>query len=166
MILPFTRWTWTRLLLACHPRNLRGISAENTSVLFTFGTWFISCYFRSAKVRLPLLYRQISKYLQVNIQEKHFYIRSIMMISWTGESETGEFEIGEHVIDTQRSFELILNYVGEMLFRIENQLYYGLKFSEAVSSIKRKAFRRSKESYKSKNGRITARHDFWSYCEP
>ena len=33
--LPPTQCTWSRFLLACHPRNLRSISAENTSVLFT-----------------------------------------------------------------------------------------------------------------------------------
>ena len=45
--LPLTRYTWICLLLACHPRNLRGISAENTCVLLTLGTWCISCYFCS-----------------------------------------------------------------------------------------------------------------------
>ena len=35
------RCTWTRFLLACHPRN----STENTCVLFTLGTRCISRYF-------------------------------------------------------------------------------------------------------------------------
>ena len=59
--LPPTQCTWSDFLLACHPRNLRGISVENNCILFTLGTGSISCYFRSTRVRLPLLHRQMSK---------------------------------------------------------------------------------------------------------
>ena len=51
--------------LAKRPHNARGdasfIYAENTWVLFTLGTTCISCYFRSIKVQLPHLHRQMSK---------------------------------------------------------------------------------------------------------
>ena len=52
---------WTYLFLACHPNNLSSISTKNTCVLFTLGTWCISCYFCSAMVRLPPLQQQMSK---------------------------------------------------------------------------------------------------------
>ena len=66
--LPPTQCTWSCFLLTCHPRNLHGIYAENTCVLFTLSTRCISYYFRSIKVRLPPLYRQTQRGLQVSIQ--------------------------------------------------------------------------------------------------
>ena len=50
---PPIQCTWSRFLLVMHPRNLRGISTDNTCVLFTLGTRCIFWYFRSTWFRLP-----------------------------------------------------------------------------------------------------------------
>ena len=59
--LPPTKWTWSCFFLTCYQCNLRGISAENPCVLFTFGNRCKFCYFHSSTVRLPPLQRQILK---------------------------------------------------------------------------------------------------------
>ena len=53
--------SWTCFLLACHPCSFCSISAENTCILFTLGTRWISCYFHLTRIWLPPLYRQILK---------------------------------------------------------------------------------------------------------
>ena len=57
---PPTHCSWECLLLACCPRNLRGVSAENTCVLFISGTRCFSCYF-FRRIRLPQLHRRMSE---------------------------------------------------------------------------------------------------------
>ena len=66
--LPLTHCTSTCLLLACHPRNLRGIFTDNTCVLFTLGTRHI-CYFCSQYPTSAAALADVKMGLQVNIQE-------------------------------------------------------------------------------------------------
>ena len=59
--LPPVQCRWTYILSVYHPRNLSNVSAENTCVLFTLGTRYISTYFCSSRDRLSQLNRQMSK---------------------------------------------------------------------------------------------------------
>ena len=54
-------------VLFLHANNIPGFSTDITSVLFTLGTRWIPCYFRSTKVRHPPLHRQMSKGFSINI---------------------------------------------------------------------------------------------------
>ena len=58
--LPATHCMWTRLLLACYPRNLRGIFTKNTSVPFTLGTRYTSCS-AAASTNVKGLFKSITK---------------------------------------------------------------------------------------------------------
>ena len=75
---------------ACHLHNLRNISAENTCILFTLGTRYMSCFFRSTKAWLPPLYRLMSKRSSsqyptiLRISYDFFQIQSVTILSWTG----------------------------------------------------------------------------------
>ena len=69
MNMPPTQCIWSCFFLSCYPRILRGISAENTCVLFTLGGSCISCYFCSQCLNFAVaLTCQMG--LQVNIQQK------------------------------------------------------------------------------------------------
>ena len=74
--MPPTQCTRSSLLLACLPRNLRGISAENTWDLLTSGTRCISCYLCSQCPTSAAAYTDVKWSLQVNIQPVGF--------SWVG----------------------------------------------------------------------------------
>ena len=68
-----TKCTWSRFLLACHPRNLWGISTGDKCIVITLGTRCISFYF-VPRIRFPQLNQLIERGLQVNIQHKLRYI--------------------------------------------------------------------------------------------
>ena len=68
--MPPSRCTWSRFLLACHSRNLRGISAKNTCVLFTLWSRCISNYFCS-QCPTSAAASTYQKSLQVIIEQNH-----------------------------------------------------------------------------------------------
>ena len=78
--LPATQCTWSHFFLAWHPRNLCGISAENTCVLSTLGTWLISGIF-IPWVRILQLRRLMSNGHQCNIQQSAYPFSSIKCCS-------------------------------------------------------------------------------------